>query len=174
MTSKTNTPVDMSAASLTDKQKMFVKNYLLDLNATQAAIRAGYSKKTAQRIGSENLSKPLVAAAIQKGQAKAAAKLDFKAEDVLRELGRLAFSNMLDYMTVNEESGLPSIDLSKLTREQAKAIGEFGYDAAGNPKIKLADKRAALVDLGRHFALFTDKTEQTLSINQINVRFHGE
>ena len=53
---------------LTPKQQLFVEEYLIDLNATQAAIRAGYSKKTAQVIGAENLSKPMVAAAIAEAQ----------------------------------------------------------------------------------------------------------
>ena len=52
-------------SKLTDKQERFVQEYLIDLNATQAAIRAGYSKKTAQVIGSENLAKPLIAERIQ-------------------------------------------------------------------------------------------------------------
>jgi phage terminase small subunit len=50
---------------LTMKQELFVQNYMIDLNATQAAIRAGYSEKTARKIGSENLSKPDISAAIQ-------------------------------------------------------------------------------------------------------------
>jgi len=56
---------------LTAKQEAFVSEYLIDLNATQAAIRSGYSEHTAQRIGSENLSKPLVAEAIAKAREKA-------------------------------------------------------------------------------------------------------
>ena len=53
---------------LTIKQEKFVEEYLIDLNATQAAIRAGYSKSTAQQIGSENLLKPLIAEAVQKAR----------------------------------------------------------------------------------------------------------
>ncbi len=52
--------------SLTPKQARFVEEYMIDLNATQAAIRAGYSKRTAGRMGTENLSKPVIAAAVQK------------------------------------------------------------------------------------------------------------
>ena len=62
---------------LTDKQKAFVDEYLIDLNATQAAIRAGYSKDTAQQIGSENLSKPLVHEAIAKAQEERAKRTTF-------------------------------------------------------------------------------------------------
>ena len=141
---------------LTAKQERFVAEYLIDLNATQAAIRAGYSEKGAFVRGSELLRNRKVAEAVAAGQDKIAAKLDFKAEDVLRELGKIGFANIEDYITVNEY-GHPAVDLSEMTREQAAALSEVSYDAAGNPKIKLADKRAALVDLGRHFELFTDK-----------------
>ena len=70
-------------SKLTPKQEMFAKEYLIDLNATQAAIRAGYSKKTAQRIGSENLSKPLIAAAVAAGQAERAKRTEIDADYVL-------------------------------------------------------------------------------------------
>jgi len=53
----------------------------------------------------------------------------------------------------------------------AEEIGEFGCDAAGNPKIKLADKRAALVDLGRHFALFTDRLDANIVVTHIDMTF---
>lgn len=74
------------SGALTPKQARFVAEYLIDLNATQAAIRAGYSAKTAYSIGNENLSKPEIAAAIAAGQGKVAAKLDITAEKVLRDL----------------------------------------------------------------------------------------
>jgi phage terminase small subunit len=144
-------------STLTSKQDRFVAEYLVDLNATQAAIRAGYSKKTAQRIGSENLSKPLIAAAIQKSMTKRSERTDIKADDVIRELAKIAFANMEDYTRLTKGGGLV-LDATNLTRDQKAAISEVSYDAQGNPKIKLADKRAALVDLGRHFALFTDNT----------------
>lgn len=70
---------------LTEKQKMFVKEYLIDLNATQAAIRAGYSEDSARQIANETLTKPYIQEAIQKAQDKRAEKLDIDAEWVLRE-----------------------------------------------------------------------------------------
>ena len=72
--------------ALTAKQQMFVKEYLVDLNATQAAIRAGYSKKTAEVQGHELLKKTLVAAAIQKQMDKRSKKIDITAEDVLSSI----------------------------------------------------------------------------------------
>lgn len=74
------------AGGLTPKQAAFVREYLVDLNATQAAIRAGYSKKTAQQIGDENLSKPVIREAIAKAQGKRAEKVELTAEMVINGL----------------------------------------------------------------------------------------
>lgn len=71
---------------LTPKQAAFVLEFLKDCNATQAAIRAGYSKRTAQAIGAENLAKPLIAAALAAAQSKVAAKTETEAEWVRRRL----------------------------------------------------------------------------------------
>lgn len=74
---------------LTDKQKRFVEEYLIDLNATQAAIRAGYSVETARQIGAENLSKPVIQEAIQKAQNKRSERVQITQDDVLRDLQEL-------------------------------------------------------------------------------------
>jgi phage terminase small subunit len=76
--------------TLTDKQKRFVAEYLIDLNATQAAIRAGYSEKTARSVGSENLTKPDVAALIKEKQAKVAERAEWSAADRLAALKRIS------------------------------------------------------------------------------------
>ncbi len=157
-------------SKLTPKQALFAREYLCDLNATQAAIRAGYSKKSAAIIGHENQRKPNIAAMIQQGRERREAELDFKAVDVLRELAKIGFSNMADYTRVTENGDLV-LDTSTLTRDQMAVISEVGYDAAGNPKIKLADKRAALVDLGRHFKLFTDMVEGSVVVRSITMGF---
>jgi len=84
--------------SLTPKQERFVAEYLIDLNATQAAIRAGYSEKTAQQQSSRLLLNVVVQEAIAKGQNKTAAKLEITKERIVEELAKIGFSNMLDYM----------------------------------------------------------------------------
>ncbi len=156
-----------SLNKLTAKQERFVSEYLIDLNATQAAIRAGYAKSGARVEGTRLLANARVAKAVAKGCAKQEQRTEVKADDVIRELVKIGFANMLDYITIGKD-GDPYVDLSSLTREQAAAIGEVtvedfidgrGEDARSVRKIKfkLADKRGALVDLGRHFALFTDK-----------------
>ena len=82
----------MASKNLTHKQALFILEYLIDSNATQAAIRAGYSKKTAMEQGHQLLHKTSVSEAIEKSRAKRAAKLELKGEDVLRkiiEVGKL-------------------------------------------------------------------------------------
>lgn len=74
------------AGKLTLKQELFVAEYLVDLNATQAAIRAGYSKKSARKIGEENRTKPDIAKAIQAAIDKRAAKSERTAADVLKDI----------------------------------------------------------------------------------------
>lgn len=159
--------------ALTAKQNRFVQEYLIDLNATQAAIRAGYSAKTADRIGPELLGKTCVSQAIEAAQADRAARTGITQNRVLRELALLGFANMRDYMTVQAD-GTAYVDLSALTRDQAAAIQEItvdeytdgrGQDArlVKKVKVKLADKRASLVDIGRHLGMFTERHELDLS-----------
>lgn len=157
--------------ALTDRQAMFVREYLVDLNGSQAAIRAGYSPRTANRQASRLLSNADIAEAIAEAKKERADRVEITAQMVLRELGKIAFANMQDFMRVGE-NGDPFVDLSNLTRDQAAALGEFtvedftdgrGEDARDvrRVKIKLNDKRAALVDIGRHLGMFTDKHEHS-------------
>lgn len=152
---------------LTAKQERFIQEYLLDLNATQAAIRAGYKAHAAAATGSENLRKPLIAEAIAAVQAQRSAKFSIGLDKVLIELARLAFANMADYITTTDK-GDAFVDLSKLTREQAAAIQEVtieefmdgkGEDAreCKRVKFKLADKRGPLTDLCKHLGGFIER-----------------
>ena len=154
--------------SLTGKQRRFVDEYLIDLNATQAAIRAGYSEKTAYSIGQQNLKKLEVAAAIQQAMNKRSQRTEITADRVLQELALIGFADMGTYL--NLDSGTATLDWSDLPEGATKVISEItqevylegrGDDAENvkRTKFKLHDKRAALVDLGRHLKLFTDKTE---------------
>ncbi len=149
---------------LTAKQAAFVREYLVDNNATQAAIRAGYSRKTAYSQGQRLLKHVEVAAGIAKRQAKLEERAGVKAEAVIRELALLGFANMQDYMRVTPD-GDAYVDLSNLTQEQAAAVQEVTVDeyvegrgeaarAVKRLRVKLADKRSALVDLGKHLGLF--------------------
>lgn len=152
--------------ALRGKQQRFVDEYLVDRNATQAAIRAGYSAKTAYSIGEENLRKPEVKKAIEIGEAEIAERTKITQDKVMKELEKIGFSNMLDYITITE-GGDPVTDFSALTRDQAAAISEIVVeeytegrgDEARNvkrTKFKLSDKRSALVDMGKHLGMFKD------------------
>ncbi|MCE6007464.1 terminase small subunit [Acinetobacter soli] len=152
--------------ALRGKQQRFVNEYLVDRNATQAAIRAGYSAKTAYSIGDENLRKPEIQKAIEIGEAEIAERTKITQDKVMKELEKIGFSNMLDYITITN-SGDPVTDFSMLTRDQAAAISEIvveeytegrGEDARNvkRTKFKLSDKRAALVDMGKHLGMFKD------------------
>ncbi len=162
--------------TLKPKQARFVEEYLIDLNATEAAIRAGYSAKTAAVIGYENLTKPHIAAAIATARSKQSERTALTADMVVQELAKIAFANMGDYMRA-QPGGDPYVDFSMLTRDQAAALREVTVDTyveghgenarkVRRIKFKLGDKRAALVALGKHFGLFaatkherTDKSE---------------
>lgn len=168
----------MAGSNLTLKQQRFIDEYLIDFNATQAAIRAGYSKDTASAIGCENLTKPEIRSVIDQKTKEFADNSKITKEAVVAELAKIGFSNMLDYMGVTQ-GGDPFVDLSALTRDQAAAISEFtvddyvdgrGDDARDvkKVKIKLSDKRAALVDLGKHLGMFTDKVDITTKGESVN------
>lgn len=159
---------------LNPKQARFVAEYLIDMNATQAAIRAGYSKRTAKAQGSRLLTNADVAAAVQARQGRLAEKLEVTQERVIAELAKIGFANMADYMTVDSR-GDPALDFSALTRDQAAALTEVTVDDyvegrgenardVRRVKFKLADKRAALVDLGKHLGMFTERVEHSGSV----------
>ena len=166
---------------LTTKQSRFVSEYLIDLNATAAARRAGYSAKTADRIGPELLGKTCVAAAIAEGQAAREARTQITQDRVLRELARIGFSDMRKLLqwsgnlpvmdeSACEESGEVEIaganivrlfDSRDLDDDTAACVAEVSQTKEGALKVKLHDKQAALVSMGRHLGMFKDKVEHT-------------
>lgn len=149
---------------LSDKARRFIEEYPIDFNATQAAIRAGYSVKSARWIGAENLTKPHICAALQVALEALRQKASRTANQVLAELEHIAFANMQDYMRATVD-GNPVLHFSELTRGQAAALREVtvetymdgGGDDAREVKrvrFKLHDKRAALIDLAKYHGLF--------------------
>lgn len=152
--------------TLTDKQRRFVEEYLVDLNATQAAIRAGYSKTSAAAIGYETLQKPYVANAISDAMAKRSARTLVSQDRVVKELARIAFADMRDFVTWGPDGVelRPSDDLCKddsaAVFEVSQKAGKEGPDSIS---IKLRDKLKALELLGRHQAMFTDNHNVNLS-----------
>ena len=155
------------------RRDLFVKEYVHDLNATQAAIRAGYSRKTAKQQGARLLTNVDLQAEIERQTEERAKRLAIDADTVLQQLSRIAFSNMLDYIVVQKD-GTAFVDLSQLDRDKAAGILEITVDeVAGGTgdgerrrvqrtRFKLADKLKALDLLGRHLKLFTEKIELSL------------
>jgi phage terminase small subunit len=154
---------------LTPKQKRFVEEYLIDLNAAGAAERAGYSANAANVEGCRLMKKSHIAAAIRAAQGARSERMQITADQVLAEYAKLGFANMLDYIRVNDQ-GEAYVDFTKLTREQAAAIAEVtsevyqegrGEDAKDvkRTKFKLADKKGALDSIAKHLGMFVDRHE---------------
>ena len=135
------------AGKMTPKMQKFVDEYLVDLNATQAAIRAGYSKKTAYSIGVSNLKKPEIQAAIQKSE-----KLEITRERVLKELASIGFAKATDFLTIQSGHVLikdsDDVAADKLAALASVKEGMYGVE------VKLADKARALEMLGKYLGLF--------------------
>lgn len=147
---------------LTPKQKLFCKYYLISLNATDAAIKAGYSKKTADVIGIQNLGKLNIKKYIEERMNKRAEKLEITADKVLEEIAKLAFANTTDILEITDH-GVNIKDLSKLDTT-CIASAEEVFDKEGmrvGVKVKLHDKTKNLELLGRHLGLFKDKVEHS-------------
>lgn len=158
-------------SGLTAKQQRFVQEYMVDLNATQAAIRAGYSKKTAGQVGFENLRKPEIQKAIEAGQKARSKRTGITADAVLTELGRIAFANMGDYLSATGDGDvsldfttLEKADLSSVTKFTQKhiAAGDGGLDVV-ETKFELASKVRALKLLGDHLGLFKTAEKDMVS-----------
>lgn len=147
-------------AKLTAKQKKFVEEYLIDLNATQAAIRAGYSTESAKEIGCENLTKPNVKAEIDKAIAERSRRTGINQDRVLRELAKIAFVNPNDVINFSDATVKMTSEenLAAIASVKVKKIpGEYGD--ATEREVKLYDKLRALDLLGKHLGMFKDKIE---------------
>lgn len=143
---------------MTKKQKRFVEEYLIDLNATQAAIRAGYSPDSAKEIGSENLTKPNIANAINQALAERSRRTGVNADRVVRELAKIAFVNAKDVIDFDSATLAANADNDDTAAIQSVKVKTFGEDGLER-EIKLADKLKALELLGKHLGMFKDKVE---------------
>lgn len=161
-------------AELTDKQKRFCEEYLIDLNATQAAIRAGYSESTAKSMGCENLTKPDIQVYIQELQRERSERTKITADMVLQELAKCGFSNIQDYIN----GDLSIRDISSIDRNKADAIAsikktvtEFEGGSKTSVEFKLHDKLKSLDMLGRHIGFFEKDNDQKKTV--VRVGFEG-
>lgn len=169
--------------ALTAKQHLFVREFLLDLNATQAAIRAGYSRRSAQEQGSQMLAHPEIKAAIEAAMAKRSDKTEIDAARVLEEIAAMAFYDPADLIGFARElaagekcrQGEGVIEMSGkryavrgisspahiagLSESVRRAIVGWSWDRNQNFTLKLADKSKALDQLARHLSLYNDRLE---------------
>lgn len=151
----------MAERKLTPKQQKFVDEYLTDLNATQAAIRAGYSKKTARSIAVELLTKPNIAAEIERQRKKTQEKLEISREKVIAELAAIAFANGTDYAKITSVEGQAAVAFTpteSLSPEKRKAIAGIKTTQSGI-EVKTHDKLRAIELLGKYLGLFEQQKE---------------
>lgn len=153
---------------MTKKQKRFVEEYLIDLNATQAAIRAGYKAGNTQRaseIGSELLQKTPVSEAIQQAMAERSKRTGINQDRVLRELAKIAFVNaieVIDPETATVKKDASSDDTAAIQSVKVKTFGEDGLER----EIKMADKLKALELLGKHLGMYQNNVNVNIESSE--------
>lgn len=143
---------------MTARQARFVQEYLVDLNGTQAAIRAGYSKRTANKQAARLLAKVSVRQAVQEAMAAREARTEITQDMVVRELARVAFGDPRALMVWGPD-GVRLRDSGELTEDQAATVAEVSQSvtaSGGSLKLKRHDKVRALELLGKHLGMFTD------------------
>ena len=150
--------------ALTKKQKLFIEEYLIDLNATQAAIRAGYSPDSARQSGSDNMNNPYIRAHIDKAMAERSKRTGINADRILIELAKIALLNPANVVNLDEatvrDDALPE-DLAAVASIKVKRFPT--KDGEGiEREIKFYDKSKALELAGKHLGMFRDKVDLTV------------
>ena len=152
-----------------DRQERFCQEYLIDLNATQAAIRAGYSVESAGSIGSELLKKPEIRARIDRAMAERSKRTGINADRVLLELGKIAFVNAIDVINMNDatiKDDADRDDTAAIASVKVKVIpGETGDGV--EREIRLADKLKALELCGKHLGMFKDSPDSAAPVTVV-------
>lgn len=153
------------ARKLTDKQQRFVEEYLIDLNATQAAIRAGYSVKTANEQGSQNLAKLSIQQAIAERMAERSRRTGVNQDRVVLELAKIAFVKMTDIVDSegNIKGDAAEDDLACIESVKYKhSDTDTGYSE--EREVKIASKLKALELLGKHLGMWNDKVDLNVAL----------
>jgi phage terminase small subunit len=161
----------VSNPKLSAKQQLFILEYLVDKNATQAAIRAGYSKRTAGAIGTEHLQKPHIRAAIDVEIEKQKTRITFTADQVLEEMARVGFADMKDFLEIDEGGAIRAFPLDSLAEGKSRIIRkvkekrtikstpEGDQILESTYEFELCDKVKSLELLARHLGLLHDKQQ---------------
>lgn len=159
---------------LTARQKKFVEEYLIDEDPTAAALRAGYSVKSAKSIGYSLLKHPLVSSELERINKNSLERIGITKDRVLQELAIIAFANVQDILTQDEE-GNTRINLKYLPRKVAAAITEVNVETSTGRttvvkhKLKLADKLNALDKIGKYLNMWKEQVDHnvTLTLEQL-------
>lgn len=176
------------AYKLTSKQLRFIQEFTIDHNATQAAIRAGYSPKTAGAIGAENLRKPQIDAEIKRLESETVQKLEITRDRIVQELAEIAFAKATDYVSVETEPApqmiihpltgepvtIPGVycqtvritDTDQLPENKKTAIASIKQGVNGI-ELKTHDKVRALEMLGKMLGVFDSREAQAEQENNL-------
>lgn len=165
-------------AKLTAKQKRFCDEYLIDLNATQAAIRAGYKKSEyTDTNASKLLENTSIKEEIERAMAERSRRTGINQDRVLMEIAKMAFVNIDDVLDVNTGKVKESASRDDLACIQSvkykKSEGTSGTTI--EREVKIADKKANLELLGKHLGMFKDKVEMDVDMElNINIDYGDE
>jgi len=161
----------MTKDPLNTKQRIFVNEYIVDFNATQAAIRAGYAEKTAHVTGPRLLANVRVAPEIDKAIAKRENRVTVTQDDVIRELAMIAFADMDDYVIWGPRG---IILKSEEERGTGRLVSKVSQTATGQMHLELHSKTKALEMLGKHLGMYTDRhevvSEAGITINLVEAK----
>ena len=154
------------------KQSAFCREYVLDYNGTQAAIRAGYSKRTAYSQSFDLLKKPEIQKEIQSLESRIENKVLITKEKILRELSMIGFANMADHVTIDDGTGcVQAVGIDSLPVGASRAIKKvkerriIKSTAKGDEvlestfEFELHDKQQALVNMGKELGMFKERHE---------------
>lgn len=157
---------DNQEIKLTKKQEFFCRNYVSNgHNGTQAAISAGYSEKRAKEMAYENLTKPHLVEFIKKLEQPIIEKLEIDENWVITKLKNYSDVLITDFFEIKEGGYIELKNLSTIPSEKLSAIEEIQQMKDGKIKIKLVDKRACVVDLGKHLGMFKEHLEGNINHN---------
>jgi phage terminase small subunit len=156
-------------AKMTAKQMLFCDEYLIDLNATQAAIRAGYSKKTAYSIGQENLKKPEICAYIEKRMAEKEAALVADQDEVMKYLTSVMRREHKEFVVVTLQNKIEKWVMDKDTGKLKKQTITEESPAVVDIPARLADANKAAELLGKRYGMFKDNVDFKHSVSVVIV-----
>ena len=145
---------------MSPRQRRFAAEYLIDLNGTQAAIRAGYKARSAAAQASRLLRRPDVAALLKDGMRDRSRRTGIEADQVLTELARIAFADLRSTAEWGPDGVVPrrSSDLDDDAARAVAEVAETRSRSGATVKVKLFDKRAALESLAKHLGLYDERS----------------